>query len=75
VNPLINGAGNVYFDVLNVRIICLRQTWAGTPGIRIQAYKGNGSGLYQGAEIPLANQGAAYQFVKALFATFGQLGL
>jgi len=36
----IDGKGNEYFDVENIRVTCVGKTWGGDSGIRIQAYKG-----------------------------------
>jgi hypothetical protein len=70
----IDGSGNNYFDVENIRITCLNETWAGTPGLRIQAYKADDKGLFMGAEIPIPSKEAAFNFVKALFAALEVVG-
>jgi len=77
-NPQIDSAGNTYFDVLNVRITCVPHTWdQGKSGIRIQAYRGasKGDALHPGPEIPVENQGQAYEFANGLFHAWTQLGI
>lgn len=58
--------GNVYFDVGNIRITAIPETWDGNPGIRIQAYKGDGNKLYQGAELPVESKETGFDIVAAL---------
>lgn len=45
-----DGSGNTYFDVENIRITCVPETFDGNPGLRIQAYKGQGNALFPGTE-------------------------
>jgi len=61
-----DGKGNVYFDVGNIRVTTLPKTWDGNPGIRIQAYKGDGNKLFQGAELPIANKETAFDLFAAI---------
>jgi len=62
-----DGSGNTYYDVGNIRITCIPQTWDNNkPGLRIQAYKGSGDALFQGAEIPIPDKATAYDFIKAV---------
>ena len=62
-----DSTGNTYFNVRNVRITALRQTWDNeNPGLRIQAYKGEGSALFQGAEIPVRDKKDAYELIEAI---------
>ena len=59
-------AGHMYFEVENIRITVIPETWNGEPGIRIQAYKGDGNKLFQGAELPLGKKNKAYDFLTAI---------
>ncbi len=59
-------AGQVYFDVENIRITVIPKTWTGESGIRIQAYKGKGKKMFQGAELPLGKKSKAYDFLTAI---------
>ena len=62
-----DGPGHSYFDVENIRITCIPQTWDNNkPGLRIQAYTGSGDALFQGAEIPIPDKATAYEFIKAI---------
>ena len=63
-----DSSDNLYFDVKNIRITALRQTWDDNkPGLRLQAYKGNGNALFPGAEIPVPDKETAYEFIRAIF--------
>jgi hypothetical protein len=74
--PQTDSAGNTFYEVGNVRITCIKQTWDnGKPGLRIQTYKGAGRALHQGAEIPIPDAATAYEFVKAIMKVFELLGL
>ncbi len=61
----IDGSGNPYVDVGNSRITLVPETWAGQPGVRIQAYKEAG-GLNPGPEIPLPAKRDAYDLIEGL---------
>lgn len=63
--PQTDGAGHVYFDVGNIRVTAIPETWSGEPGIRIQAYKPEG-GLFQGAELPVPRKGTAFDLLRAI---------
>lgn len=68
--------GNTYFDVGNIRITSVEETWSGDSGIRIQAYKSGTSGaLHQGAELPIPDKRTAYDFLKAIHHALEQNGL
>ena len=62
--------GNQYVDVDNIRITCVGKTWGGDSGIRIQAYKGDGKKLHQGAELPVPDEATAYKLIAAIVAAF-----
>jgi len=66
--PQIDGKGNGYFDVHNVRVTCIGKTWGGTSGIRIQSYTGKGRKLHRGAELPVPDKATAYDIIAALVA-------
>lgn len=69
-------SGNTYFDVRNVRITAVPETWDNKkPGLRIQAYKGKGDALFPGAEIAIPDRQTAYEFIKAVFGALEQIGL
>ena len=71
-----DNAGNNYFDVENIRITALPRTWDNNkPGLRIQAYKGKGEALFQGAEIPVADKQTAYELIKAIAKALEAIGL
>ena len=61
----IDGSGNSYIDVRNIRITIVPQTWKGPPGIRIQAYKENGQ-LFPGAELPVPDKTTAFDLLSAV---------
>ena len=61
----VDGSGNVYVEAGNWRITFVPMTWAGQPGIRIQAYREDG-GLNLGPEIPVPTKKDAYDFIEAL---------
>ncbi len=60
--------GNPYFDVHNLRVTCIGQTWGGSSGIRIQAYTGEGNMLHRGAELPVPDKATAYDLITAIVA-------
>lgn len=60
-----DGSGQQYFDVDNIRITVVENTWDDVPGIRVQAYKENGQ-LNPGAELPIANSETAFRLILAL---------
>lgn len=63
------GKGNRYFEVGNIRVTSLPNTWGNCPGIRIQAYKkGSGKALHQGAELPVPDNDVAYGLIAAIVA-------
>jgi hypothetical protein len=66
----IDSKGNEYFDVENIRVTCVGKTWGGDSGIRIQAYKGTGKSLHQGAELPVPDAATAYKLIAAIVAAF-----
>lgn len=66
----IDGKGNEYFDVENIRVTCVGKTWGGDSGIRIQAYKGTGNSLHQGAELPVPDAATAYKLIAAIVSAF-----
>lgn len=61
-----DGKGNICFDVENIRVTVLPKTWNNEPGIRIQAYKGEGQKLFQGAELPIKNKEVAFDLLSAI---------
>lgn len=61
-----DSSGNKYFDTGNIRVTSLKQTWSGEPGIRIQAYKGHGKSLHNGAEIPISTKESAFDVLRAI---------
>jgi len=58
--------GNVYYDVANIRITALPNTWDDHPGIRIQAYTGEGNKLFPGAELPIPDKETAFNLLAAI---------
>ena len=66
--PKIDSKGHQYFDVHNVRVTCIGETWGGSSGIRIQAYTGNGNQLHRGAELPVPDKATAYDIIAAIVA-------
>ncbi len=68
--------GNEYVDVGNIRITAIPKTWdKGKPGVRIQAYKGKGDALFQGAEIPIPDRQTAFELMKGMFKALERIGL
>jgi len=65
-----DGKGNDYFDVDNLRVTSVGKTWGGNSGIRIQAYKGKGMSLHQGAELPASDPATAYRLIAAIVAAY-----
>ncbi len=61
-----DGTGKEYYDVENIRVTVLDETWSGSPGLRIQAYKGDGKKLFQGAELPIPNKEIAFDLLTAI---------
>lgn len=72
--PQTDAPGHTYFDVENIRITCIPQTWNGQPGLRIQAYKSDG-GLFPGAEIPVPNKEIGFDLLKAISKALETIGL
>ena len=71
-----DASGNSYVDVRNVRITSVPSTWdAGSPGLRIQAYKGNGDSLFPGAEIAIPDKATAYDFIRAISCMIHKNGI
>lgn len=68
-----DGSGNSYIKVGNVRLTHVpaarrdpHKNWAeGRDIIRINAYKGPGNALFQGAEFPVGSPAEALEFVEA----------
>jgi hypothetical protein len=61
--------GQTYYEVDNVRITCLKSTFAGTPGLRIQSYRKDPSvskSLNRGAEVPLPDEASGLRFVATI---------
>lgn len=72
----IDGSRNTYANVRNLRITAVPQTWDGdAPGLRIQAYKGNGDSLFPGAEVAIPDKTAAYEFIEAITSMISELGV
>jgi len=69
-----DGSGKTYFDVGNIRITCIPETWSGEPGIRVQAYKAEG-GLFQGAELPVPTKEIGFDLLKAIHRALEENGL
>jgi len=68
----VDGSGNVYAQVVNIRITLVPETWAGQPGVRIQAYKEEG-GLNPGPEIPLPTKKDAYDLIEAILRILSEI--
>ena len=66
----IDSKGNIFFDVENIRVTVLPKTWNGSPGIRIQAYKGKGNSMFQGAELPIPDKNVAFDLLTAIHKAF-----
>ena len=67
----VDGKGNEYYDIRNIRITCIGETWDGeNSGIRIQAYTGKGNQLHKGAELPIPDKETAYDLISAIIAVF-----
>lgn len=66
----IDSKGNEYFDVDNIRVTSIGNTWGGNSGIRIQAYKGKGKSLHRGAELPASDPATAYRLIAAIVAAY-----
>lgn len=62
-----DSSDNEFVEVGNVRVTRVPETFAGTPGVRVQAKKGTGDALFRGAELPLDDKEAVYDFVRAVF--------
>ena len=64
--------GNLYIEVGNLRISYIKQKnrsslkdWPSADVIRIQAYRGEGKSLHQGAEYPVENEKSIYNLFEA----------
>jgi len=68
----VDGSGNVYAEVGNIRITLVPETWAGQPGVRIQAYKEE-DGLNPGREIPLPTKKDAYDLIEAILRILSEI--
>jgi hypothetical protein len=70
--PQTDTKGNPFFDVDNLRVTCVTKPsgkqWAkGTKlYLRVQAYKGKGNALFQGAELPIKNQQVLLKLISAI---------
>ena len=75
----LDGSGNLYIDVANLRITYqpasrrdASQDWAGTDVIRVQAYRddrsqsGASSALHRGAEFPVADEATFIAVIESL---------
>lgn len=65
--------GSVYIEVSNLRITYVEQKnrsslkdWPNSDVLRIQAYKGDGKKLFQGAEYPVKDEKDIYSLLQAL---------
>jgi hypothetical protein len=71
-----DGSGQQYFEAGNVRITCIENTWAGQRGLRIQSHQKENSGkLNPGAEIPIPDTAAAWEFIGAILAAMVASGV
>lgn len=61
-----DGSGNIYIEVNNIRVTQIPVTWAGVPGLRIQAYTGEGKKLHKGAEIPISKNETILDLISAI---------
>jgi hypothetical protein len=64
--------GNIYIEVGNLRISYIEQKnrsslkdWPNADVLRIQAYRGEGNALHQGAEYPVENEKSIYNLFEA----------
>ena len=65
--PQKDSTGKTFFDVCGVaRVTVIPKTYNGSPGVRIQAYKGAGQAMHSGAEIPIPDKEAAYDFLAEM---------
>jgi len=65
--------GNIYIEVENLRISYIEQKsrsnlkdWPNADVLRIQAYRGEGKSLHQGAEYPVKDEKSIYSLFEAL---------
>ena len=65
--------GNPFIEVDNLRVTCVlakpsSKRWAKGVKLylRVQAYKGKGNALYQGAELPIKNQQVLLKLISAI---------
>jgi len=58
-----DGKGQRYITIGNIRITTVSETWAGKPGIRIQALSADGNKVFPGAEIPIPDLKSAAELV------------
>jgi|GEM_PF-2524121 len=58
-----DGKGQHYMTIGNIRITTISDTWAGKPGIRIQALSADGNRVFPGAEIPIPDLKSAVKLV------------
>ena len=61
-----DGKGQRYMTIGNIRITTISDTWAGKPGIRIQALSADGNKVFPGAEIPIPDLKAAANLVSGV---------
>jgi hypothetical protein len=73
IEPKIDNRGNPFIEVDNLRVTCVltrpsSKQWAkGTKlYLRVQAYKGKGNALFQGAELPIKNQQVLLKLISAI---------
>lgn len=69
----VDSKGNTYVEVGNLRISYIEQKnrstikdWPNADVLRVQAYRGEGHALHQGAEYPVENDKSIYSLFEAL---------
>jgi hypothetical protein len=58
-----DGKEQRYITCGNLRITTISETWAGKPGIRIQALSADGNKVFPGSEIPIPDLKSAANLV------------
>jgi len=58
-----DGNNQQYIRIGNIRLTLIKETWAGSPGIRIQATDLSGCKVFPGPEIPIPNFKTAMKFI------------
>lgn len=72
---------NIFVDLENIRISYVESSnrssdkdWPGADVLRIQAYRGEGSALHKGAELPIHDKDNIVDLIEVLIKIYKELG-